>query len=158
MQMSCSVHSHTQDLQCVWTRCAPRSGAAVGRTAFACLFHVRHRQVCHMKRQPAQQMTVSRAALPHILSLPQDVHVACRRHSLMRQTISSAGRSLKPITEMQTKARCLDGHKLHLPTRFGPGQYQLKLQSSKMWLKQKQVPSSAQLPCPPPPPPLFGIN
>ena len=160
MQTSCSTHSHSQELQCFLATCAPQSDAAVGRIAVTCLFHVHHRQVCHINSQPAHhpcQMTVSSAALPHVFSLHQDVHVACRHHCLMRQSISSAGMSLKPTMERQSKARCLDGHMLHLPTQLGPGQCwdQLKSQSSKTWLKQKQVPSSAQLPCPPP---CFGMN
>lgn len=37
MQMSCSTHSHVQELQCFLAPCAPQSDAAVVRFAFACL-------------------------------------------------------------------------------------------------------------------------
>ena len=38
MQVSCSTHSHIQDLQCFLTPCVPHSDSAVGRIAAACLF------------------------------------------------------------------------------------------------------------------------
>lgn len=129
----------------------PQSDAAVSRIALACLA-LCPPHTCLSYKEPActsplpdDSQQRSPTSCPLTLA-----HVACRHHSLMRQTISSAGMSLKCIMETQAKPRCLGGHMLHLPTQIGPGQCrdQLKLQSSKTWLKQKQVPSSAQLLCP----------